>query len=99
LRSKIQTEVWSLLQEADDVEVAYPHQHIFFDDTSGTAKVELSDRATTNGRSGADPADPDGDGRPGRPSQADGGSTATDPTGGRTPPPDGGVEGDPDGSG
>jgi small-conductance mechanosensitive channel len=100
LRSKIQTEVWSLLQDADDVEVAYPHQHIFFDDTSGTAKVELSDRAATNGRSGANPRDPEstGDGRRGRPSPTEGERTAPGPTTGpqRTSP-DGAPEDDPDG--
>ena len=51
-RSKVQTEIWELLQERDvDVEMAYPHQHLVFDDTSGEAKVSV--------REGADePAEP-----------------------------------------
>jgi len=41
-RSKVQTEIWNLLEERDvDVEMAYPHQHLVFDDTSGEAKVAV----------------------------------------------------------
>jgi small-conductance mechanosensitive channel len=62
LRSMIQTELWDLLGDADDVEVAYPHQHLMFDDTSGTARIELGG-AATNGRSEVSPngGDPGGD--------------------------------------
>jgi small conductance mechanosensitive channel len=43
-RSKVQTRVWDLLQERDvDVEMAYPHQHLVFDDTSGEARVSVRD--------------------------------------------------------
>ncbi len=37
-RSKVQTNVWEALETAD-VEIAYPHSHLFFDDTSGELQV------------------------------------------------------------
>ncbi|NHN59101.1 MULTISPECIES: mechanosensitive ion channel family protein [Halorussus] len=40
VESKIQERVWSELDGAD-VEIAYPHQHLVFDETSGTARVEI----------------------------------------------------------
>ena len=40
VESKIQERVWSELDGAD-VEIAYPHQHLVFDETSGTARVEV----------------------------------------------------------
>ena len=43
-RSKVQTEVWARLEDAD-VEIAYPHSHVVFDDTSGELPVSLSERA------------------------------------------------------
>ncbi|WP_336338118.1 mechanosensitive ion channel family protein [Haloarcula brevis] len=41
-RSKVQTNVWRRLDDAD-VEIAYPHSHLYFDDTSGEMNVSLSD--------------------------------------------------------
>jgi small-conductance mechanosensitive channel len=40
-RSAVQENVWAALEEADDVEVAYPHQHHVFDETSGEASVTV----------------------------------------------------------
>ncbi|MFB6220550.1 MAG: mechanosensitive ion channel family protein [Halolamina sp.] len=41
-RSRVQTRVWELLEARDvDVEMAYPHQHLVFDDTSGEARVSV----------------------------------------------------------
>jgi small-conductance mechanosensitive channel len=43
VRSKVQTNVWSALEDAD-VEIAYPHSHVVFDDTSGELNVANRDR-------------------------------------------------------
>ncbi|WP_327052336.1 mechanosensitive ion channel family protein [Halomicrococcus gelatinilyticus] len=40
VRSKIQERIWAQLDDAD-VEIAYPHSHLVFDDTSGTARVSV----------------------------------------------------------
>jgi small-conductance mechanosensitive channel len=40
VRSKIQEQIWEELDDAD-VEIAYPHSHLVFDDTSGTARVSV----------------------------------------------------------
>jgi small-conductance mechanosensitive channel len=42
VQSRVQEEIGRLLAEAD-VEFAYPHQHLVFDDTSGLARVTLED--------------------------------------------------------
>jgi small-conductance mechanosensitive channel len=42
VHSEVQTEIWERLEATEDVEVAYPHQHLLFDETSGTASVEVS---------------------------------------------------------
>jgi small-conductance mechanosensitive channel len=42
VRSDVQTRIWSHLEDDDvDVEVAYPHQHLVFDETSGEARVAV----------------------------------------------------------
>ncbi|QZP37817.1 mechanosensitive ion channel family protein [Halobaculum magnesiiphilum] len=43
VRSQVQTAVWDILEEDDsiDVEFAYPHSHLVFDDTSGVAQVTM----------------------------------------------------------
>ncbi|MFB6084277.1 MAG: mechanosensitive ion channel family protein [Halorientalis sp.] len=40
-KSRVQTNVWSRLEDAD-VEIAYPHQHVVFDETSGQMDVAVS---------------------------------------------------------
>jgi small-conductance mechanosensitive channel len=68
VRSAVQTNVWDALEGAD-VEIAYPHQHHVFDETSGEARVAVSNgqRVGPNGgrpvdppagREGSDPSDP-----------------------------------------
>jgi small-conductance mechanosensitive channel len=43
-RSQVQTRLWELLEESDaDVDIAYPHQHLMFDETSGRASVAVED--------------------------------------------------------
>ncbi|MFB6267467.1 MAG: mechanosensitive ion channel family protein [Halodesulfurarchaeum sp.] len=43
VRSAVHSEVWERLESDPDVEIAYPHQHHVFDETSGTAAVSLDD--------------------------------------------------------
>ncbi|WP_348610603.1 mechanosensitive ion channel family protein [Halobaculum rarum] len=45
VRSQVQTAVWDILEADDsiDVEFAYPHSHLVFDDTSGVAQVAMRD--------------------------------------------------------
>ncbi|MFB6104498.1 MAG: mechanosensitive ion channel family protein [Halobacteriaceae archaeon] len=49
-RSAVQTAVWDRLETADDVTIAYPHSHLMFDDTSGTARVAVDDPERSDGR-------------------------------------------------
>ena len=42
-RSKVQTNLAGLVEDAD-VEFAYPHSHLHFDETSGAMEVEMADR-------------------------------------------------------
>jgi small-conductance mechanosensitive channel len=41
VRSKVNERVWELLEDAD-VEFAYPHQHLVFDETSGEMRVSIA---------------------------------------------------------
>ncbi len=41
-RSKVQTNLWEALEDSD-VEIAYPHSHLYFDETSGEMQVSLAD--------------------------------------------------------
>lgn len=43
MRSRVQEKVWDRLADAD-VEIAYPHSHLIFDDTSGQLQVAMDDR-------------------------------------------------------
>jgi small-conductance mechanosensitive channel len=45
-RSKVQTNLAGLVEEAD-VEFAYPHSHLHFDETSGAMEVSMADRRAT----------------------------------------------------
>jgi small-conductance mechanosensitive channel len=43
VRSAVQTELWRRIEESDvDIEIAYPHQHHVFDETSGQARVAVT---------------------------------------------------------
>jgi small-conductance mechanosensitive channel len=44
MRSRVQTAVWTRLEEAENVEIAYPHQHHIFDDTSGELEIASRER-------------------------------------------------------
>ena len=60
-RSAVNEAIWEILAE-EDVEFAYPHQHVVFDETSGQARVVLDDERGVAGRAGKPPGNPDGDG-------------------------------------
>ena len=45
-RSNVQTNVWAKLSNAD-VEIAYPHSHVVFDETSGQVQVGVQQRDGT----------------------------------------------------
>jgi small-conductance mechanosensitive channel len=60
MRSNVQEKVWDRLSDAD-VEIAYPHSHVVFDDTSGQLSVAMDGRADGSpvpdaARRGASPA-------------------------------------------
>jgi len=42
-RSKVQQNVWAALEDAD-VEIAYPHSHLHFDETSGELQVSMQEQ-------------------------------------------------------
>ena len=46
-RSKVQTNVWEAFADAD-VEIAYPHSHLYFDDTSGQLGVAMDESSTNS---------------------------------------------------
>jgi small-conductance mechanosensitive channel len=48
--SELQTNIWDALEDAD-VEIAYPHSHLYFDETSGELEVSMDsqDRADLDG--------------------------------------------------
>ncbi|AUV82273.1 mechanosensitive ion channel protein [Salinigranum rubrum] len=51
VRSEVLTNLGqSLAEDGDGVEMAYPHQHLVFDETSGVAQVELGNGTGRNGR-------------------------------------------------
>ena len=89
-RSAVLENVWTALEAEPDVEVAYPHRHLVFDDTSGVARVAT---AAANGESAPSEAHWAGGGA---------GDAAADPESGareRVPGPDvtdGGDEARPD---
>ena len=69
VRSELQTRIWEALEDAD-VELAYPHSHLYFDETSGQMDVAVQQgnvdptghrMAPDRGVEGANPNE-DGDG-------------------------------------
>ncbi|MXR42628.1 mechanosensitive ion channel [Halobaculum sp. WSA2] len=50
VRSQVQTAVWNILEDDNsiDVEFAYPHSHLVFDDTSGVAQVAMREEGTVS---------------------------------------------------
>ncbi|MFB6207299.1 MAG: mechanosensitive ion channel family protein [Haloglomus sp.] len=70
VRSEVQTAIWDAFAETEDVTIAYPHRHHVFDETSGTARVDLSDegaraRVRSEGRGENWSGDGEGDGEDG----------------------------------
>ena len=62
VKSKVQTNVWEALEGAD-VEFAYPHSHLVFDDTSGQLQVGVQERGESpQTPSGKPPVDSGRDG-------------------------------------
>ncbi|WP_435358757.1 mechanosensitive ion channel family protein [Haloarchaeobius sp. DFWS5] len=49
VRSKVQEQVWTRLDEAD-VAIAYPHSHVVFDETSGSLPISQRDGSSGSGR-------------------------------------------------
>lgn len=55
IRSQIQENVLKRLEDSD-VELAYPHSHVVFDDTSGQLNVSMEDKINTNGEQSSPPS-------------------------------------------
>jgi len=68
-RSLVQTRVWDALAETD-VEIAYPHQQLVFDEHSGTARVSVDGNGRGPPSGGGSPSNENGNGdrSPGDPS-------------------------------
>jgi small conductance mechanosensitive channel len=49
IRSEVNERVREGILDSDDVEIAYPHQHLVFDETSGTASVDVDPRNSAGG--------------------------------------------------
>jgi small-conductance mechanosensitive channel len=59
VESRIRDRVWeSFRSDEADIEFAYPHRHLVFDDTSGTLNATVSGRGGAEMGSAADAADP-----------------------------------------
>jgi len=85
VRSEVQTRLRSLLAGEDaDVEVAYPHQHLHFDETSGEARVAVREGAARGegGGRGSVPDDASATGGP----DSGAAPTGEDPTDGGPAP-------------
>lgn len=94
LRSHIQTAIWERLADAD-VEIAYPHSHLYFDDTSGEMQVAM--RSAGDGERPDAPQrgpreNPSGDVVDPRPEEPPGEPTDGGPAGREFPPGDAGGE-------
>jgi small-conductance mechanosensitive channel len=71
-RSKVQTNVWRRLQDAD-VEIAYPHQQVVFDENSGQMDVSVSPpRRRTGPAPGPPRGEPSSDAMNGENTDSDG---------------------------
>ena len=78
VRSNVQTKLWALVEETDvDIEFAYPHQHLVFDETSGEAQVAVRHGTASPAPSEEENVDAaaTGDGVPDGDAVEDGGST------------------------
>ncbi|MFB6250733.1 MAG: mechanosensitive ion channel family protein [Halobellus sp.] len=87
IESQIRDRIWDAVADADDVEFAYPHRHLVFDDTSGTLDATVDSRAEREIEASAvrraeeanspgtvsEPADTQGEGKSSAPNGAPGG--------------------------
>jgi len=79
VQSDVNTRIRERLTDAD-VEMAYPHRHLVFDDTSGIARVGGPDDGRPEGERAGDKPDPEGRGAGGdRTSEVEGSETADTP--------------------
>ena len=46
IQSQVQENVWTAF-EGEEIEIAYPHSHLVFDDTSGQLQIAMEERAET----------------------------------------------------
>lgn len=60
VRSQVQTNLWASLDGAD-VEIAYPHSHLYFDETSGEMQVSMAEQQSQNGPIGPHSIDEEGE--------------------------------------
>ena len=91
-RSRVQTAIWERLPDAD-VEIAYPHSHLFFDETSGEMRVNLADGDRPDGPDGfGGEREGDGEGPP-LPPEGERSPDGGRPDGGRIPDGAGGRSG------
>ncbi len=60
MRSRIQEAIWKRLDDVD-VELAYPHSHVVFDETSGELNVNMTHESTAEDRPPRAPAEPEAD--------------------------------------
>jgi small-conductance mechanosensitive channel len=85
LRSAVLENVRTALEEAPDVEVAYPHRHLVFDDTSGVARVATG-AANGGSETGSRPSRADAPGTRERAPESDVPDGGGAPTGARPRP-------------
>jgi small-conductance mechanosensitive channel len=60
VQSDLQTNIWNAFEDAD-VEIAYPHSHLYFDETSGELAVSLDGADSDQPGDGPDDVVPDGE--------------------------------------
>jgi len=91
IRSAVQTELWDRIED-ENIEIAYPHQHHVFDDTSGDLSVSMGSAGPVQGSRAR--RDPEGAGHPDAPGDRSGApERSSDRTGGTGDDrPDGGAD-------
>ncbi|WP_375137277.1 MULTISPECIES: mechanosensitive ion channel family protein [Halostella] len=77
VRSKVNERLRASLADAEDVAIAYPHQHLVFDETSGTADVRVSGAEGPADGEGRTDDPTDGERSPPGDEVADGGSASS----------------------
>ncbi len=71
VRSEVKTNVWEAF-EGEEIEIAYPHSHLIFDETSGEMQISMNDETVDDAVSPMpEPLDNPGDGNPTRDQESD----------------------------